>query len=368
VNDPAVPPDKAIDRATVIRRLGLTVLTLVIAAIGGSAFTLLTLPAGWLTGAMVAVAAAATAGVRVVYPTRLRNVIFVLLGSSLGAGVSPELIGHVGDWPLTMAIVLVNVAAVQLACQFFLSRVAGWDRQTAFFAAVPGVTSYVLALALPTGANIPRIALSQTVRLFLLVGLAPSVLAALEGAISTSRPIGGVDDFALTLIAGTVGGLIFRFVGVPAAPMIGAMVASGIVHGAGLASGYFPQPLQIGLFVALGALIGSRFAGTTFATLRGTLAASLGSFAVAITVAGLSAWLTVAFTGQSFGEVALAFAPGGIDVMTTMAFALHLDSTFVAAHQLARFFVIAVYAPVFARSPRKTNRADSARGGRPPAP
>jgi membrane AbrB-like protein len=134
--------------------------------------------------------------------------------------------------------------------------------------------------------------------------------------------------------------------------MIGAMVASGIVHGTGLASGSFPPPLQIGLFVALGALIGSRFAGTTLAMLRGMIWPALGSFVVAVGVSALGAWLTAALTGQSFSQVALAFAPGGIDVMTAMALALNLDSAFVAAHQLARFFAIAIYAPVFARSPK----------------
>ena len=56
----------------------------------------------------------------------------------------------------------------------------------------------------------------------------------------------------------------------------------------------------------------------------------------------IAAWLT----DQPVSQMILAFAPGGIDVMTIMAFALHLDAAFVAAHQLARFLMIAVYAPL----------------------
>jgi membrane AbrB-like protein len=320
-----------------------------VAAAGGAGFSLVGLPAGWLTGAMVVVAITAMAGMPVAYPDGLRNVIFVVLGSSLGAGVTPEMVSDIGRWPISMAILIGSVAAVQISGQLFLRRVCGWDRQTSFFAAVPGVTSYVIALALPSGANISRIALSQTLRVFLLVGLAPSLLTAVENVGTVVRVTGSPLDIALSIAIGAGGGLLLGTVGVPAAPMIGALAASGIAHGAGLLSGAFPIFVQAGLFIALGAMIGSRFAGTTVAMLRGTVLASIGSFAAAVTAAAACAWFAATVTGQSFSQIALAFAPGGMDVMTAMAFALGLDSAFVAAHQLARFFIIALYAPFFAQ-------------------
>jgi membrane AbrB-like protein len=336
---------RAIDGKRVLR----TILMLGIAAAGGGAFTLASLPAAWLTGGMVAVAVSATAGLRIEYPSALRNVVLVMIGSSLGCGVSPELIGELGQWPVSLTILVVTVAVVHLSCQFFLSRICGWDRETSFFAAIPGMANYVILLAMPTGADVRRIALSQTVRAFFLVGLTPSVLKAMEGTVSVSRVIATPFDVVLTLVAGTVGGITLGFVGIPAAPMIGAMAASGILHGTGLATGYFPPLLQAGLFVALGAFIGSRFAGTTFAMLRGTILASLGSLAVAVSLSMLGAYFAAIATGRSFSELVLAFAPGGLDVMTTMAFALNLDSAFVAGHQVARFLAITVYAPLLGR-------------------
>jgi uncharacterized protein len=327
-----------------------TALTLAISAVGGTVFTFLAIPAGWLTGGMVAVAVAAMAGVSTEMPNRLRNVAFVVLGSSLGAGVSPELIAHLADWPLSLAGLAVTVLAVQAVCQLFLDRVCGWDRQTAFFSAIPGVTSYVLALALPTKADIRRIALSQTIRVFLLVALLPTLLTAVESvAPAPAHAIGSYQSLAVTLAAGTIGGILLHSVGIPAAPMIGAMVASGILHGTGLVHGAFPQPLLVVVYIVLGGLIGSRFVGTTFAMLRQTALASLGAFVLAITVAALGAWLMSATLGQPFGQLALAYAPGGIDVMTAMSVALSLDSAFVAAHQLARFLVIMIYAPLLGR-------------------
>jgi membrane AbrB-like protein len=323
--------------------------TLAIAAAGGGVFALLSLPAAWLTGAMVAVAIVAMSGVRLEYPPALRSVVLVVIGSSLGTGVSPQLIGQLAQWPVSLAILAITVGAIHLASEFFLRRVCGWDRQTSFFAAIPGMANYVILLAAPSGADVRRIALSQTVRVFVLVGLTPSVLRAVEGAVTVSRVIASPFDIALTLLVGTVGGIALGFAGIPAAPMIGAMVASGLLHGSGLATGYFPPSLQAGLYVALGAFIGCRFMGTTFAMLRGTIAASLGALLVAVTLSALGAYLAAVATGKSFSELALAFAPGGLDVMTTMAFALNLDSAFVAGHQLVRFLLIAVYAPLLSR-------------------
>ncbi len=308
-----------------LRLILVTVLTLAIAAIGGTVFDLVSFPAAWLTGAMVAVTAAAMARVPLTFPPALGSVLFVVLGSSLGTGVSPDLVGRLVQWPLTLAILVASVLATQLSGYLFLNRVCGWDRRTSFYAAMPGVTSYILVLALPTGADIPRIAMSQTIRAFLLVGLTPVVLTATEVAGGAQREIASLADMALTLVCGTVGGILFGFLGVPAGPMLGAMIASGLLHATGFASGSFPPLLQAVLFVILGAMIGTRFVGVGFADLRRTSAASVGSFLIAVTVAALFAWIAMTVSGNPFDQMTLAFAPGGIDVMTAMAFALNLD-------------------------------------------
>ena len=42
----------------------------------------------------------------------------------------------------------------------------------------------------------------------------------------------------------------------------------------------------------------------------------------------------------------IAYAPGGLDAMTILAFALHLDPAFVGAHHLWRFFYVSVMMPL----------------------
>ncbi len=303
-----------------------TALTLAIAAVGGAIFSWLGIAAGWLTGGMVTVAIAAMSGVTVEVPDRLRNVVFVVLGSSLGTGVSPELISHLGHWPLSLIGLAVTVLAVQFICQSFLRYVCKWDGPTAFFSAVPGVTSYVIALALPTRADIRRIALSQTIRIFLLVALLPSLLTAVESAAKAPTHASATAlSLAITLGAGTIGGILFHSIGIPAAPMIGAMVASGALHATGVVEGAFPPLLLVAVYIIIGGLIGSRFSGTSLSMLGTTAVASVGAFVLAVGTAGLGTWLVASLLGLTFGQVMLAYAPGGIDVMTAMSVALSLD-------------------------------------------
>jgi uncharacterized protein len=329
------------------RRVQRVLVTLAFGAVGGTIFGTLGLPAGWLTGSMVAVAIAAIAGAEVEIPGGLRNVAFVVTGSFLGSSVSPELVGELPRWPISLGVLIVNLMVLQWAAQYFLSRVCRWDRQTAFFAAIPGLTTYVIALALPTRADTSRIAISQTVRLFLLVALLPKAVS-LVSAVQPgpAAPVATLSGLAITLAGGTLGGVVFSFIGIPAAPMLGALIVSGILHGTGLVSGSLNQPLLIAAYIVLGGLIGSRFAGTTLRMLSRTAAASLGAFVVSMSVAILGAVIAARLTAQPISQMVLAFAPGGIDVMTIMAFALHFDAAFVAAHQLARFLMITTYAPL----------------------
>ncbi len=337
-----------------------TILTLCIAAAGGSVLGLLNLPAGWLTGGMIAVAIAALAKAPVQITNSLRNVAFVVIGSFLGSSVSPELLADLPKWPVSLAVLMLNLAVLQWAAQTFLHKVCRWDRQTAFFAAIPGLTSYVIALAMPTRADVSRIAVSQTIRVFLLVALLPKALTivATPAGNAISAAVTSIPDMVITLAGGTLGGILFSFVGIPAGPLLGALLISGILHGFGIVQGGLPMPLLTAAYLVLGAVIGTRFAGTTLKALGAMFGASFGAFVISVGVAAIGAWIATQLTGLPLSQMVLAFSPGGIDVMTIMAFALGLDAAFVAGHQLARFLFIAIYAPIFVRKVRDANPND----------
>ena len=84
--------------------------------------------------------------------------------------------------------------------------------------------------------------------------------------------------------------------------------------------------------------------------------AALAAFAAAAAFAGLASKLI----DVPFAEAIAAFAPGGLEAMTMMAFALGLDPLFVGSHHLARFLMISLGLPVVMRWLGASRRLDAA--------
>ncbi|WP_421725286.1 AbrB family transcriptional regulator [Bauldia sp.] len=322
-------------------------ITIGIATAGGALATLAGLPASWLSGSMAAVTVITIAGFDSQLPVRVIDVAFLLLGTALGAGVTPELLANAAAWPVSLAILAVTVIVGIAAVRAFLVRIAGWDRETAFFASIPGALSYVLAIASETNADMRKVATAQSIRVFLLVAALPGLLVALEGggdmtaAASVASPI----EIAIMLLAALVSAVVARRLRLPAAFMFGGFFSSAVLQGTGLVVGRLPELVVTVSFIFLGALIGSRFVGTTLRFLRQVLLASVGAFLVVSAIAFTAALLVAAITGVSIDQAIVAFAPGGLEAMLSLALALDLDSTFVAAHQFARFAGLALLLP-----------------------
>jgi membrane AbrB-like protein len=102
-------------------------------------------------------------------------------------------------------------------------------------------------------------------------------------------------------------------------------------------------------FVVLGALIGTRFAGATWRHLGQVAVPALVAFVIAMCVSVGGAALVTSVLHLPFGLTLLAFAPGGLETMTLLAFALSLDPAYVAAHQVARYVAMVLFLPVLMR-------------------
>jgi membrane AbrB-like protein len=338
-----------------IRTLGTLFLTGGLGAVGGGLFAWLGLPAAWLAGAMTATAAAALAGLPLSVPARLRDAAFVLLGASMGTSVTPETVQQLGSWPWSLALLAGSVLATLQAGALYLRRCHGWDAETARYASIPGALSSVLVLAATSAADLPRVALAQSVRLFTLVALMPAALSSWGdvGAAGPAPPAvsSTLPEIAATLAASAAAAALLAALRVPGGVLLGAMVASAILHGAGLAGGRLPPALLIPGFVATGAVIGTRFRGTSLAVLRATLPGAVGSVLLALTLSAGFAATGAYWLDLPFGQLWLAYAPGGVEAMAVMALALQLDPAFVGAHHVIRILGLNLLVPFWQRSP-----------------
>ncbi len=323
--------------------------TLAIGTAGGLLFVWAGLPGGLISGAMVAVGIAALAGRRLAVPPIMTQTVLVLLGISLGSLASRQLIQHISAYPLTIGLLALATFCSTFGSSLYLQRVHAWDRTSAFLAASPGALSQISILAAERGADVPAIVVVQTLRVIILTAALPLMLA-LTRIAPSSPPVAAVAtasprELVELIVAAVAVSLLLRLMKFPASWMFGAMIASSVLHGAGLVEGGLPPWMRGVALVGIGALIGARFARMKTKTLFGHVHAGLGSFAIAIAISAIFVALIVLTTHVGIANIVVAFAPGAMDAMLALALTLHIDPIFVGAHHLSRFVFVTIATP-----------------------
>jgi uncharacterized protein len=325
--------------------------TMAFGAVGAAVLGLAGMPAGWLSGAIVGVSAAALSGRPMYVPPPIARAVYVILGISLGSSVTPETVATMASWPLSMLALTIAMTAVTCSVMAYLKFVHGWPTLDALFAAAPGALAQAMALAQDTGANVRAIAMVQTVRLFVLAVALPLIFAA-AGVAGLPPPRGGslplmqlLTELGVIILISSAAALIAFRLNMPGGLIVGAMAASGVLHGIGAVHAFLPAPVAICSFIVMGAMIGTRLGGADFRQLARLSLVGMGALLVGTTVGCLFALLVSWGLNLRLADVVMAYAPGAIEAMTIIAFALHLDPVFVGVHHLARFTFMSLVLP-----------------------
>jgi hypothetical protein len=347
------------DRLAILRRLAET---LAVATAGGAALGLIGVPAGWLSGSILAVAGASLAGRPMLIPTLLMRTIFVLIGISLGAVVTPETLHGVATYPLSIAVLLLAMAFISIGGAGYLQLVHRWSKVDAYLAAAPGGMSQVLALAVEFGGDLRAIAIVQSIRVVVIAVGLPAGLSLL-GLVGHAPPratvtlsLGTLDELAILVVVSSVAAIIAYRIRFPGGLLFGAMLTSAVLHGSGLIHAVMPWWVANMAMVAMGAITGSRFANTPPRLLLNFVGAAFGSFTVAVTIAALFSVGLISVLSLRVAEVMIAFAPGSVDAMMLLALALNLDPVYVGAHHLTRIFFVSLTMPLMARRTARSLR------------
>ncbi len=347
--------------------------TALFAAAGGILLGALKFPAGFLSGAILFVATAALCGRPMTVPPRIARVFFVLLGTSIGAVVTPQTVAGVVNYPASILLVTLSMTCITSSNVIYLRRLHGWDLQTSVLAAIPGGLSQVLAVAADQHVDLRAIAMVQTMRVAILaVGIpicmqvfglitAPPVLPA-----GADFSTGALTELAILLGCSTVAALVTFRLGFPGGMIFGPMLTSGFLHGGGFVHVALPWWVADTSMIALGAFSGSRFANTDVRLLMRFASAAVGSFVIGMGVATAFALAVTAFLPVRLSDAIIAYAPGSIDAMMILALALHLDPIFVGSHHLARVFVLSMSLPLVARWAAGRDRGKPGSGSRAP--
>jgi membrane AbrB-like protein len=346
---------------------------LLIAALGGIPLGLSGFPAGYLSGAIIAVSTAALLGRPTTIPDKFARVFYVIMGISFGGTVTPETVKGMATWPLSLALLSLAMVLLTVAVTAYLRYVHKWDPGSALLGAFPGGLATVMVLAVETNADVRAIAVVQTVRVVAIAVLLPSAIAlfGLTGEPIVPKASALDDPWQLFLLVGvsSAAALMAQKARFPGGLIFGAMVSSAILHGTGWVSATLPTWFAISSFVVLGAITGTRFAHMDVRMLRHLAASAFGALAVGMTVAFLGAAGAAWLLSLNTGPMLIAYAPGAIDAMMVLALALHYDPAFVGAHHLSRFILVLAAMPAVVSFTQRMQRKECRKpgGDDPPA-
>lgn len=328
-----------------------TLATLLLGGMGAFAASRLGLPAPLIIGPAILVTIAGLFALPAQIPSLLRDCVFVILGCVMGAGVTPQVLQAAHAWPLSLVLLIICVAAIMAVTASLLQALFRQDRLTAVLSSAPGHLSFVMGLGADSGGNMAAISIVQSIRLLSLTLIVPIFVTAFGHALPQAATQTSTDlapaALPMLLAIAAAAGIGLRRVGMPAAYLMGGLFISSAAHISGMVEGAIPAWLSVPAYVAMGSLIGSRFAGVSLHDLGQYALAGLVSTFATVAIAALGAWVASGITGLPLGQVLIAFAPGGVETMSAMAVLMHADPAYVAAHHVLRLFALTALIPLF---------------------
>ncbi|MGL4525336.1 MAG: AbrB family transcriptional regulator [Aestuariivirga sp.] len=328
-------------------------LPLILAAIvGGLALIPTGLPASWLIGGVLGVIALMLIAPRENPTSVTVETGMVIAGITLGSAATPEAVLATARYPGSIVLLMLAMLMIVAATSALLVFLGRWTRLDALLGSAPGALSTVIAIALDRRAGMERIATIQLFRLYAIILLLPPLIYGLGVAPviapAPPQPLMGWQGLVMLVCASLAAALLFRRIGMASPMILGASAASAALHATDVVTGALPQSMVIAGFVLIAVAIGGRFARLDLKELISLMPLALLAFAVSMAIAVLFAWPASVIAGVPLLSAIIAFAPGGLEAMAMLAFALGLDPLYVAAHHLIRFFAIAFALPFVA--------------------
>ncbi|WP_168797754.1 AbrB family transcriptional regulator [Aliishimia ponticola] len=319
------------------------------------------IPMPYLTGALASVGVfsiwrSATGRSELQFPKRPRQLFVGLIGVMIGASFTADLVARLpGIWP--SLLVMTAFVLVAMGMGYALFRVlGGYDPVTAVYSAMPGGLVEAVTLGEEAGGNVRILALQHFARIVVVVVAVPTLYfiwsghavgsAAGQSFTQAGWTLFDVAELVLLAIAGMWLGPKLRL---PAAHLVGPLLLSAGLHGAGLLHLAGPAWLLAVSQLVVGTALGTSFSG---ANRRDLLRAfGLGSLYVLLVLGvafGIATGLAPILPFD-FDTLFVSFAPGGVTEMGLIALSLGISPVVVTAHHIFRIGLTVTLAGVLSR-------------------
>ncbi len=156
-------------------------------------------------------------------------------------------------------------------------------------------------------------------------------------------------ELLITLLVGTLGGLLAEFLRVPSGALIGSMLA---VFGLKLLGGPVQElppvvttKLQVFLMIPVGILIGAGLDRSFLANLRAVSLPAVIFVSVMLAMSLLAAFLMHWLTKMDLATAYLGTSPGGLNQIILIAISVQVDAGIVTVLQTTRLLAVLLSAP-----------------------
>lgn len=336
-------------------------LTIVIAAAGGCIARKLRMPAGFLVGALIAVASFNVLTGKALYYEWLKFLVQVVSGALIGSTVTKGDIRELRHLLLPALVMVAGMLLVNLGIGTLIWYISDMELVTALMSCVPGGVTETTIISGDMGADTPVVALMQLVRFVSVMLVFPPLIKSIsmkyspnenptEGEADKLKAKGkanvGPRDLAITLFLAIGGGLVGEFLPIPAGALIFSLVVVS-VYNLWTEKAWVHPNEKFAAQICCGAYIGCKVSMDYLRGVRSLLLPALlmvVGFAVFHILLGI---LLSRLFKLELPAMLFACAPGGASDMALIAGELSNDCSAIAVLQIIRLiFVIIIFPQV----------------------
>ena len=335
-----------------------------IGIIGGYIGEIIGLPLPWLLGSLGLNLLFAFTNVKIEFPTKLLNPVFLIIGIILGGTFNISLLYKIHLWIFSSLAMFFCALISTILASYYFYKVCNFGRFISILAALPGAFVPISAALLEFGKNKEdkNVLIPQATRVIFIVSFFPIFFIKNLGFSEVSGyNFNNVYDYKYFIEISFLLSICFIFskllkkYNIPSPALIASMALSGLFYTFEIIDSRFPDTFINIAFVFLGTALGTRLNGLTINELFYFIFHGLIVSLILIIVAMITAYL-LTYIGFDFIPTFLSFAPGGIHEMIVMSVAYNIDPIFVSYHHFLRIFIIILFLPFLLKKFQKYTR------------
>lgn len=324
-----------------------------VALAGALGASWLNMPLPWMLGALILTAATKMAGSPGTCLPAARNAGQWVIGASLGLYFTPAMVRLIGG---NASFILMGMLfALVLCClgTVMLTRFAGTDLRTAWFASAVGGASEMTGLAERHGARPDLVASAHGLRVLMVVVIIPFVFEALgfagEQAGAVARPdFLHLPGLVLLVLLSSAAGWLFQVLRLPNPWVLGPLLVVALLTCNDVVLSGLPVEVSNVGQLCIGWALGDKFGPDFFRRAPRYLGVVAVANMLNLGLAFGFAYLLFRLSSIPYPTLVLGVSPGGIAEMAITAKVLQLGAPMVTSFQVARMvFVLVLTGPLY---------------------